>query len=410
MPTRPFSLLIKPASADCNLRCKYCFYLDHCSLYPEAAKHRMTDEVLEQMVRTYMQTEQPQYSFGWQGGEPTLMGADFFRRAVQFQQKYGASGAMVGNGLQTNGTLINDDLAKVLSKYSFLVGVSVDGPAEIHDHYRKTMSGGESHAAVMRGIRTLREHEVEFNILCLVSKSNVAKPADIYHYFCDNRFLFHQYISCVEPDENRNVLPFSIEPEEWGNFLCTIFDLWYENDTRRVSIRLFDSILTLMVEGARNICHFGTNCCQYFVVEHNGDIYPCDFFVEKRLHLGNVMHDSWTKLQQSPMYLDFGSKKQQWNSACNDCEFLAVCMGDCLKHRLCAGGGDPRRLSHLCAGLKQFYRHTLPRFETLARELIQERQRAMMAHPPAMAPGPVGRNDPCPCGSGRKYKKCCGRT
>ena len=403
---RPFSLLVKPASADCNLRCEYCFYLGHCGFYPEEARHRMSDEVLEQMVRTYLQTEQPQYSFGWQGGEPTLMGLDFFKRIVECQERHGPSGAVVGNGLQTNATLITDEMAAHFAKYNFLLGVSLDGPAEIHDKHRITAAGGGSHADVMRSIQRLREHRVNFNILTLVNEANVRRPREAYQYLLDHGFLYHQYISCVEPDPDGQVLPFSISGQEWGEFLCAIFDLWYAGDTRRVSIRLFDSVLALLVDGVRNICHLGLNCCQYFVVEYNGDVFPCDFFVEKHLRIGNIMTDSWETMQRSPIYRDFGKQKRMWNEACDDCRFRSICAGDCLKHRLCANRGDPRRLSHLCEAWKLFYAHTLPRFEELARQIKRERA---MAYASQQQVRP-GRNDPCPCGSGRKFKKCCGRT
>lgn len=355
-----------------------------------------------------MQTDQPQYSFGWQGGEPTLMGVDFFRRAVEFQQKYGRSGVSVGNGLQTNATLITDEMAALFAQYSFLLGVSLDGPEAVHDKYRKTLHGQGSHAAVMAGIQKLQNRKVEFNILVLVSESNVKEAAGVYHYLCDHGFLYHQYIPCVEPDENRDILPFSINGEAWGEFLCTLFDQWYAHDTRRVSIRLFDSILALMVDRVRNICHFGMNCCQYFVVEYNGDIYPCDFFVEKPLLLGNITHQSWATLQNSPLYQDFGRQKMLFNPICGDCEFGSICVGDCLKHRLCSAGGDPRRLSHLCAGWKMFFKHTLSRFQKLAQDIQRERMYATVNA--AAQGGAAARNSLCPCGSGRKFKKCCGRS
>ncbi|MBN2451752.1 MAG: anaerobic sulfatase maturase [Lentisphaeria bacterium] len=406
---RPFSLLVKPASADCNLRCEYCFYLGHCGFYPETRRHRMTDEVLATMVRTYMATPQPTYQFGWQGGEPTLMGLDFFRRVVGCQQQFGRDGAGVANGLQTNATLITPEFAAHLAEYHFLTGVSLDGPRYLHDKYRLTPAGKGSHEEVRRGIRRLQEANAEFNILILVSEANVRDPAVVYHYLCDNGFLFHQYIPCVEPDENRRILPFSIAAEEWGEFLCRVFDLWYAADTRRVSIRLFDSVLALLVDNVRNICPFGSNCCQYFVVEYNGDVFPCDFFVEKRLRIGNVTEDSWETMQQSPIYTSFGQQKSVWHERCDTCPWLWICQGDCLKHRLCTGGGDPRHLSGLCNGWRMFYEHTMPRFRELA-EVVRQDRRRFAAESIPRGPGSVpGRNDPCPCGSGRKYKRCCGR-
>jgi len=232
---RPFSLLIKPASADCNLRCEYCFYLEKCGLYPQSKRHRMTHRVLDELVKGYLATEQPVYNFGWQGGEPTLMGLDFFRRVTDLQMRYGRAGASVANGLQTNATLIDDPLAAHFARYKFLLGCSLDGPEAIHDMYRRAASGRPSHADVMRGIRTLQHHGVSFNILILVSKANVARAREVYEYLLENSFYYHQYIPCVEM-EGGHPLPFTITGDEWGEFLCTIFDLWRPSDTDRVSI------------------------------------------------------------------------------------------------------------------------------------------------------------------------------
>lgn len=410
-PLKPFTLLIKPASADCNLRCDYCFYLDKCRLYPETTVHRMTDEVLEKLIRGYMATEQPVYAFGWQGGEPTLMGVDFFRQVTRFQEACGRPGSRVGNGLQTNATLITEELAEHFSLYRFLLGCSLDGPADIHDQYRRAIGGKPTQAKVLEGLETLKRHHVEFNILTLVSQSNVHRPLDVYRYLVDQGFLFHQYIPCVEFDEQGTVLPFSIDGPEWGTFLCKIFDEWYDRDRYRVSIRYFDGILSRMVDRTATVCHLDSNCCQYFVIEHNGDVYPCDFFVEPSLKLGNVMDTSWPEMIESKTYKQFGSQKARWNRACRTCDCLDLCRGDCLKHRL-YNGHSPLNLSYLCAGWKHFIRHTRDRFEVLAEE-IRERRRAEGRltnglKRPSEKKLKVGRNDPCPCGSGRKFKKCCG--
>lgn len=412
----PFSLLIKPASADCNLRCDYCFYLDKKSIYPRQAKHRMTDEVLERMVSSFLATDQPNYSFGWQGGEPTLMGVDFFRRVTELQQKYGHPGAQISNGLQTNATLIDDEFAAHLGKYRFLVGVSLDGPQEVHDKYRLYSDGRGSHADVMRGIRSLRKHGVEFNVLVLVSKSNVNRPREIYNYLKDQGFYYQQYIECVEFDDRGSLMPYAIEPEEWGEFLCAVYDEWSNEDTYRVSIRRFDSIVGKMVDGAVRACNMGENCRQYFVVEHNGDIYPCDFFVEPRLLLGNVMKDRWETLHRHPLYQEFGKRKQLYAQECRECQFLDFCHGDCPKNRMRPPSPDPRQLSHLCRGWKMFYKHALPGLQKLAEDV--KRQQQQQQSPAAAGQGggnfqggnrKTGRNEPCPCGSGRKYKNCCGK-
>jgi len=408
----PFSLLIKPASADCNLKCTYCFYLEKCSLYPGTRKHRMSDSVLEKLIQSYMATPQPAYSFAWQGGEPTLMGWEFFRKVTDLQQTFGKTGAVVTNGIQTNATLIDDTLAAHLAQYRFLAGVSLDGPADIHNRFRQTAGGGPSHAAVLKGIDTLVRHKVAFNILVLVSQANVRRAREVYRYLVDSGFYFHQYIPCVEFDDRGKLLPFAISGPEWGDFLCEIFDLWHPRDIQRVSIRHFDSLLNKMVDSSVTVCTLGENCCQYFVVEYNGDIYPCDFFVGKNYKLGNITKTSWRRMISSSQYQSFGSRKSDWNQFCETCEFLTLCSGDCLKHRM-YGSHPARNMSRLCSGWKQFFEHSAHKFNELAQTIRVERlknlnhNRTQINHAGSKA-GPVGRNQKCPCGSGKKFKKCCG--
>ncbi len=367
-----YSLLVKPSSADCNIRCTYCFYLEKKELYPGKHRHQMTAEVLERMIASYMETPQPTYSFGWQGGEPTLMGRAFFERITEFQEKHGRRGSSVANGLQTNGLLMTDELAAHLAKYRFLVGVSLDGAAEIHDRHRLTESGRGTHAQVLRGIETLKRHDVEYNILTLVSAANVHRGREVYRYLRDElKVGYHQYIPCVEFDEEGSLAPYAITAAQWGQFLLDVFDEWHGGDEERVSIRLFDSILTMLVEGTANTCVMARNCRQYFVVEHNGDVYPCDFFVDKEKLLGNVMRDRFDDMWNSLVFRDFGRNKRRWNAACRECRYLRLCAGDCQKMRY-RTTEDPSHLSHLCEGWKRFYGRTLPEFEKLSRRIRAE--------------------------------------
>ena len=408
---KPFSLLVKPASADCNLRCAYCFYLDRSALYPETKKHRMSDEVLERMIRSYMKTEQPTYAFGWQGGEPTLMGVEFFQKVVDLQKHHGKSGSSVSNGLQTNATLINDELAAHLAKYHFLVGASIDGPPEFHNTYRRTASGKSTHDAVLKGIDALNRYNVEYNGLILVSAANVGHPEQVYQYLRDLGIYFHQYIPCVEFDKKGNALPYSITGEQWGAFLSTIFDLWIKNDTRKISIRTFDAILGQMVDGRYTMCTQSGNCTSYFVVEYNGDVYPCDFFVEKTKKIGNIVRDGWETFQNSKKYRSFGIQKSEWSQVCSSCQFLRYCSGDCPKQRY-VENRNPENLSWLCAGWKQFYGHTLSDFERIAVALLNERQYSLPANErrnyTRVQHIKIGWNDACHCGSGKKYRLCHG--
>jgi len=340
-----------------------------------------------------MATEQPQYSFGWQGGEPILMGIGFFENVVALQKKYGKAGAVVGNGLQTNATLIDDSLASFFGRYNFLLGVSLDGPEKLHNTYRVSPRGRGTHERAVKSIQTLKKHDVEFNILTAVSSANVKKASEIYHYFLDNNLFFQQYIPIVEFGDNGEALPFSIQGGEWGEFFCTLFDEWAKSDIRRVSIRLFDAVLNLLVDGVRVVCTMGSNCCQYFVVEYNGDIYPCDFFVDSNKLLDNICSSDWQQLLESPVYRNFGAQKSRLNSKCIECPYLQLCAGDCLKYRFYPSSGElrssraagkrtesaeverPDRLSWLCEGWKMFYEHSLPTFRRMAREVQRTRER-----------------------------------
>jgi uncharacterized protein len=225
---KAFSLLIKPVSADCNLHCDYCYYLDCLKLYPEVKKHRISNEVLKILIKKYMETEQPLYQFCWQGGEPTLLGVDFFRRVISLQQKYGHDGSVVANALQTNGTLIDDEFAKHLAAYKYLVGVSLDGPKYIHDFYRVSINRGGSYDQAILGIDALVRHRVSFNILTLVTDINVHKAKETYRYMCNQGFFYQQYIPCVEFDSSGLPMPYTISGEEWGDFLCELYDEWHE--------------------------------------------------------------------------------------------------------------------------------------------------------------------------------------
>lgn len=366
---KPFSLLIKPASADCNLRCRYCFYLDRAALYPETRRHRMPSAVLERMVRSFLQTPQPSHTFAWQGGEPTLMGLPFYREATALQASLGAPGTVVANGFQTNGVLLDDDWAALFAEYRFLVGVSLDGPAPLHDRFRRDRSGRGTHARVLEGIAALRRRRVEYNILTLVSQANVTRPETVYDYLCEQDVRFHQYIECVELDAHGALQPFAVTAAQWGEFLCRLFDHWFRHDTHRVSVRLFDTILAQLVDGVCNTCASGTSCDTYLVVEHNGDVYPCDFFVRPELRLGNLLEDEWEALQASDRYCAFAAAKTRWDAACAACPWLRFCHGDCPKNR----GGSPERLSLLCEGWRRFYAHALPRLEELAQEVRRAR-------------------------------------
>jgi uncharacterized protein len=370
LPNKFFSLLIKPASADCSQDCAYCFYLSRSTLYPRQ-RRRMSSKVLKRVISSYMRTQQPHYVFTWQGGEPTLMGVDFFKQAVKLQQKYGEPGTVVSNGFQTNAGLIDDEFAQFFARYNFLVGVSLDGPGYIHDFYRKYKNGKGSYKDVIKGIESLERNGVEFNILTMVTQANVKKGKEVYRFLCEKGFFYHQYIPCVEFDKKGHPLTYAISGEEWGNFLCDVFDEWIKSDIHRISVRLFDTVLAYMLENQTNICSMGTRCDYYFVVEFNGDIYPCDFFVERGLKIGNINKDSWRDFLESPIFSDFAAQKSKWNRQCDKCKYHTLCSGDCLKNRFYAKK-NPGQLSWLCKGWQTFYQHTLPTFRAIAEKIRKE--------------------------------------
>jgi uncharacterized protein len=385
---REFSLLVKPAGADCNLACDYCFYRGKAALYPGRTPHRMSDRTLETLISGYMAVPRGSYSFGWQGGEPTLMGEGFFRRIVELQSRHGRPGAVVANGLQTNATRISEPLAALFAEYRFLVGVSLDGPPDIHDRFRRSRGGQPSHAQVLQGLRVLQRHGVACNAVVTVNAANFGLAAPLYRYLKDLGFDYHQYIPIVEFDEGGRALPFTVRGEQWGEFLCGLYDAWLP-DAGRVSVRLFDAVVARLVDGVTVMCTMGSDCRQYFAVEYNGDVYPCDFYVQPDLRLGNIAEQGWEELLASPRYRDFGQRKARWHPACQGCAYLSLCAGDCLKHRIGpvgSGAAEAEALSWLCAGWKAFYDHALSGLQRIARRLQRERSRELLAGLPGLAP------------------------
>lgn len=333
----------------------------------------MSEKVLERMVESYFATPQPVYSFVWQGGEPLLMGESFYSLVTDLQMAYAKPGVNVSNSIQTNATLITERFAKIFKACNFLTGVSLDGPAALHDIARVDRRGGGSHAQVIQGIETLRRNGAEFNILTLVSQHNVRHPVEIYDYLVDEiNAKFLQFIECVEINTAGELPPYCLSAGEWGEFLCAVFDRWYEKDTREISVRLFDTIIAKLVTGADICCTTGHDCRQYFVVEYNGDVYPCDFHVLPELKLGNILTHSWEEMCDSKLYRDFGGRKSDLHPSCKVCQYFKFCAGDCPKNRVGHTSGDASQLSHTCEGLKMFFEHTLPKFKKLAQIVIQE--------------------------------------
>ncbi|MGC9317222.1 MAG: anaerobic sulfatase maturase [Armatimonadota bacterium] len=374
MPREPLTTLIKPAGPDCNLACTYCFYRDKAALYPDSARHRMSDETLRELVRKYMNYHDEMVPFAWQGGEPTLMGLDFYKRAVRYQQLYGRPGQSVSNSIQTNAILLDDPAwARFLHEYHFLVGASIDGPAEVHDAFRVTHDGRGSHARVVAAIETLLAHEVEVNILAMVQPENVHRPAETYEYLLSLGVDFLQFIPLAEPaPSGKGLAEFSIDPLDYGRFLCETFDLWAAERPRPAYVRMFDDMLAVVMGHPHPTCMFGPECGRYFVVEHNGDIYACDFFVEPQWYYGNIHEMRLHHIPRLERYREFRDRKTAGLTECAECEWFELCHGGCPKYRVMLG--DARRPTYFCESYRMFFEHACDALEQMAKRLKAEQR------------------------------------
>ncbi len=430
MPLNNFHVLAKPIGPICNLDCKYCFYLEKESLYPQVSKWAMQEEVLDSYIRQYIEAhDTTEINFAWQGGEPTLLGVEYFRRLVEIQKKY-ANGKRIRNAFQTNGVLLNDDWAALFKENDFLIGLSVDGPRELHDAFRVDKGGQPTFDRVMRGMETLKRNGVEFNTLTTVHRANADYPLEVYRFLKENGSGFMQFIPIVEriahqvtsdglrlisPDFSgaASVAPWSVEPRQFGRFLCTIFDEWVRKDVGRYYVQLFDIGLELWLGMEASLCVFRKQCGSSLAIEHSGDLYSCDHFVYPQNRLGNIMESPLETLVASEQQRSFGEAKESTLPRyCRECDVRFACNGECPKHRfLTTPDGEPG-LNYLCAGYKMFFHHVDPYMRFMTGELAAKRAPANVMRWTAVqdtqrAFETAGRNDPCPCGSGKKFKHCC---
>ncbi len=358
MAPRITSLLIKPASAVCNLECQYCFYLDRdADPYKALPARQMSLETLERLVDTFLFYSYPNSVFAFQGGEPMLAGLPFFTKLVEFEKQYGRDGQNVSNALQTNGILIDDAWCALFREFNFLLGVSIDGPEDVHDAYRFNKAGHGTWRQVMRAVETLQKNKVEFNALCVLSQANVEKPKEIYRFFRGLSIDYIQYIPLSEFDSEGNLLPFTITPEQYGRFLTETFDLWWP-DRRKMRIRFFDNLAEALAGQKPGSCTLHETCDSYCVVEYNGDVYPCDFFVEKDWKLGNVTLDSWPEIARRQRRYSFAAKKTLAHPECQACEYQPVCKSGCPKFRH-GRHGRFEDLDYFCAAYKMIYAKAL---------------------------------------------------
>ncbi len=326
----------------------------------------MSEEVLEKLVHDYMQLCFAVVGFAWQGGEPTLMGVDFFARAVELQKEYGKPGQQISNTLQTNGVLLDDNWCRFFHDNKFLLGISVDGPRGFHDSYRLDRAGSGTFDRVMQGIEKCKQHRVEFSALVLLSRRNVGHPDELFDFFVENGMTYLQFIPCVETDSaTGDIADFAITPQQYGDFLCSLFDLWYAYGPEKVNIREFDSLVTYYVMGKHTICTYSKQCAGFVVIEHTGDAFCCEFFVEPKWHLGNILETPLKELAGSRIKRAFARDKEKLSHTCLVCSYLDICRGGCVKDRVRLGG-DVSRESHFCRSYKQFFDHAVPKFRQIA--------------------------------------------
>jgi uncharacterized protein len=363
------SILVKPASAVCNLDCEYCFYLDRAAdPYADLAERTMSLEMLERLVDGFMFYSWPNSAFAFQGGEPTLAGLAFFETLVRFQQHYGRNGHNVSNSIQTNGILLDKSWCELFRGYRFLIGLSLDGPEEIHDRYRFNKAGHGTASKVVDAVRLLQTEKIEFNVLCVVSKANVAKAREVFQFFRKLGIDYLQFIPLAEFNPDGSPMPFTITADEYGAFLCEIFDLWWP-ERHNLGVRGFENIAEALAGRRPGTCTMHKSCDSYAVVEYNGDVYPCDFFVEKPWKLGNIGTDTWNEIARRQRRAGFAAKKSVPHAECAVCEYQNVCHGGCPKLR-----HGPNRsfedLDYFCGAYKQIFKKAIPPLEKEVRKIL----------------------------------------
>lgn len=382
-----FHAMVKPVGSQCNLDCTYCYYLHKEELLHQPRTPRMSDDILEEHIRQYIEAQTgEEVVFSWQGGEPTLLGIDFFRNVVELQARYKKPEQRIENDLQTNGVLLDDDWALFLKQHRFLVGLSCDGPADLHDLHRVSKGGQPTHERVVAAARLLQRHAVPFSVLCVVNRQNAKRPLDVYRFLTRdlgaNRV---QLIACVEPRDFRNVAPqhwdpatipvvgtprarpgdadsivtdWSVDPDDWGRFLCKVWDFWYGRDYGKVHIDIFESAVAQSLGMPSHRCVTAEFCGKGLALEHNGDAFSCDHYVYPEYKLGNIAHTHWSRMAYSEAQKNFGfAKRDTLPQYCRDCAHLNLCWGECPKNRLARTPDGEPGLNYLCPGLKRFYAH-----------------------------------------------------
>ena len=386
---KPLYVMLKPAGAHCNLACKYCYYLEKNKLYPTAQRHLMSDEMLEQFTREYIEAQtMNQVLFTWHGGEPLLRSIDFYRKALSLQQKY-AGGRRIDNVIQTNGTLLTDEWCEFFAQNHWLVGISIDGPQPDHDHYRLTAAGKPSWKKVMQGIKLLKKHGVEWNAMAVVNAYNANHPLEFYRFFKENGCQFLQFTPIVERltrhEDGRTLASLadkdeislseaSVAPEQWGNFLCAILDEWVRKDVGKIFVEIFDCTLANWMGVSPGICAYSKECGHAGVMEHNGDVYSCDHFVFPEYKLGNIRDHSLIDMLYGEQQQEFSRlKHSSLPRQCKECDMEFACHGECPKNRFMKDKYGDSGLNYLCPGYYHYYQHVAPYMDYMKQELMSQR-------------------------------------
>lgn len=387
--SRPLYVMTKPAGASCNLACEYCYYLEKLQLYRHDARHVMSDEMLERFVKQYIESQtMQQVLFCWHGGETLMRPLSFYEKVVRLQRQY-AQGRQIDNVIQTNGTMIDDRWAQFFHDQGWLVGVSIDGPEEFHDEYRRNKAGRPSWRQVMRGINCLNKHQVEWNAMAVVNDFNADYPLDFYQFFKDIGCHYLQFTPIVEristhadgrhlasmaDDVQAELADFSVTPEQWGHFLCTVFDQWVRNDVGSTFVQLFDTTLANWMGMEGSLCTMARECGHAGVMEYNGDVYSCDHFVFPEYKLGNIRDNTLTEMMYSEHQRAFGQNKyRSLPQQCKSCHYLFACHGECPKNRFSETAQGEPGLNYLCQGYYRFFEHVAPYMDFMKRELTDHR-------------------------------------
>lgn len=386
---KPLYVMLKPAGAHCNLACKYCYYLEKNKLYPTAQRHLMSNEMLEQFTREYIEAQtMNQVLFTWHGGEPLLRSIDFYRKALSLQQKY-AGGRHIDNVIQTNGTLLTDEWCEFFAQNHWLVGISIDGPQPDHDHYRLTAAGKPSWKKVMQGIKLLKKHGVEWNAMAVVNAYNANHPLEFYRFFKENGCQFLQFTPIVERltrhEDGRTLASLadkdeislseaSVAPEQWSYFLCAIFDEWVRKDVGKIFVEIFDCTLANWMGVSPGICAYSKECGHAGVMEHNGDVYSCDHFVFPEYKLGNIRDHSLIDMLYGEQQQEFSRLKHSTlPRQCKECDMEFACHGECPKNRFMKDKYGDSGLNYLCPGYYHYYQHVAPYMDYMKQELMAQR-------------------------------------